>query len=312
MFEALIFFVAGCGVMAAMIPPVIIVTVIVTLWYGKYYWRERKTNGCRNWFRRSDIMKTFINGLWPVKIQLPDNLSDVYTANVDQPVLIAAHPHGICTTALSAFAFYGSHSESHWLTQIIGDPSSGRAAATRWLTSMPLICDLCFHLGIFSVSKESITRALFSDKKSHRHSVLLHPGGLEEVIGECEHKPRGPYIECHKHLGFLRLLWDNRCKHHVPLFPVYYRGEYRRAVMSAPLPQLSRIGKTWLWGFPLGCFWRPRLGRHYTVVEVFGPLWAKNYNTFKEFSEAYQKEIKQACQREIDDDDDDDDISKED
>ena len=165
--------------------------------------------------------------------------------------------------------------------------------------SVPLLCDFCRFLGMFPVSGKSLRKALFHHRLTARHSVLLHPGGIEELFGESEQKVQRPYVECRKHIGFLRLLWKKRQKHHVPLFPVYYRGEYRRASLTMPWPRCSRWLKTWLWGLPAGCFWRPRWGIHPTVVEVYGPLWPKDFDNFKDFCTAYQEIIEGACKREI-------------
>ncbi len=236
--------------------------------------------------------------VWPTTVCLPAPIPVPFPD--EQPILIAAHPHGICSSACAAFGSIGPDPRHHWLAQLVNDPYRGRAAVTHWLMSVPLLCNLCQGLGMFPVSRESLKRALFHHRPAARHSVLLHPGGVEEFMGESEQKERGPYVECRKHLGFLRILWKKRhAPHPVPLFPVYYRGEHRRSKLSMPWPWLSRKCKPWLWGLPVGCFWRPRWGFHPTIVEVYGPLWARDFATLEAFCTAYQETIEGACQREI-------------
>ncbi len=186
----------------------VFLTFLVTLWYGKHYWRGQEkqykpnyiwTGARGSWFWR--VLRKWLNH----HVSYPKELVP------SGPVIYICRPHGVF--AVSA-----------WLTVLSGELDRDilvhdtrylhmkrhhvlLAVHSYWFL-LPGIRELALALGFIDASRESILYAL-----EQRFSVAVLPGGVKEM--------GPPLLPIPDEPGILRLAQERK----VPVVATYLRGE---------------------------------------------------------------------------------------
>jgi len=272
-----IFVIVCLGILLISIMSVVsLIGGVLILLYGKYYWREVDADwpAFRDW---SGWTYVFADFLCPfnLRVQSPDDLRAATEAG--KRLFYVGHPHGVATSsAIAGFLAY------HW-THTCPDARvlqlrQTRTGGSSTLFLFPGLKELAEWAGVFNVTRANLCKYI----QQHEKHVLIHPGGVNEMLLSAPDEERA---DLETHQGFLRLLFEELRKDAV-LVPVYYENEHKRFWTWHPFPVVSR----WLvraWRIPAGFFWWPRFRRVHTIVHVCKPIDPEKYARFEDFRQAY-------------------------
>jgi hypothetical protein len=251
-----------------------IVSGLLMLWYGKYYWRPVTADRVRPGFRQ--WMNTWGGANW-LRRHFHVSIQPMYDVTLDPferldlthgPVIFSCQPHGMLVVS----AYLGFLTNKHARKTLrVKQLSIG---VHRLLLQCFFLSDALIALGCIPVSSESILAALHQG-----YSVAVMPGGVNEM--------GPPTVPAVRNFGLLKLAYAERKR----IVPVYFKGEGELCWTWHPKWRWVQMMRAWTrkkCGFPFPTLFMPRFWRSHTLTIMVGqPLNPGDYSTEELFVEAF-------------------------
>lgn len=251
-----------------------IVSGLLMLWYGRYYWQPATPDRIRPGFRQ--WMSSWGGADW-LRCRLNFTIYHAYDISQDPysrldlshgPVIFSCQPHGmLVTSAYLGFLTNTQVRETLHVKQV-------SIGVHRILLQSFFLSDAVIALGCVPVGKESILSALQAG-----YSVAVMPGGVNEMG-----PPTVPMVRA---FGLLKLAYAEKKR----VVPVYFKGE--DDLCWTWHPKWRRVQEMRAWtrkktGFPFPTLFMPRFWRSHTLTMMLGqPLDPIDYSIEELFIEAF-------------------------
>jgi hypothetical protein len=264
------------GVLCLVVGVVGIVSGLLMLWYGKYYWKpvtaDRVRPGFRQWMSYwggADWLRRRFH----VTIQHKYDITQVSHNRLDGPhgpVIFSCQPHGMLV--MSAYLGFLTNTQVRETLRV----KQLSIGVHRLLLQTFFLSDALVALGCISVGRESILAALCEG-----HSVAVMPGGVNEM--------GPPTVPVVREFGLLKLAYVNKIR----LVPVYFEGEGDLCWTWHPKWNWVQAMRGWTrkyTGFPFPTVFMPRFWRSHTLTIKLGqPLYPGDYSSEESFIDAFHR-----------------------
>lgn len=254
-----------------------IISALLTLLYGKFYYDNSESTGLRKW--------TMFRYMWVWNLLRAYVSFEIRDAATDQPIhgsiwksiegssgggdnglIFGCHPHGLIP--LGPLLAFGAPSDAHFPRK--STSPAPRLLVHRFLFAIPFLRDFCLWIGCLDVSEAVMLRQVTTQQ-----SVALVPAGSQGMIGDAGAET--------KHQGFLRVAY--KCKARV--VPCWTPAETRIFKTWDLLPWLRRwaVGIT---GYPFPTPFIGPLPFKKLVMYIGSPVKPQEYDTLQAFQTAYE------------------------